>query len=104
MQNATTRDTWNTKYGPRRVKHDPPTLQEAIFAAKGIADDLASQVEIAASLIGLPQDQVRAELLKSRSGTLGPVQSIATGRGGAQRTVVVERIGRRPIANRRFGL
>ena len=24
---------WNTKYGSRRVRHDPPTLDEAIFAA-----------------------------------------------------------------------
>ncbi len=24
---------WNTKYGTRRVRHDPPTLEEAIFAA-----------------------------------------------------------------------
>ena len=26
---------WNTKYGTRRVRHDPPTLKEAILAAQG---------------------------------------------------------------------
>ena len=31
---------WNTKYGPRRVKQALPTLQEAVFAAKGITDEL----------------------------------------------------------------
>src|SRR6266850_1458852 len=28
---ATMSTTWKTKYGPRRVRHDPPTLEEAIF-------------------------------------------------------------------------
>ena len=42
---------WNTKYGPRRVRRDPPTLEEAIFAAAGITDDQSEQAEIAASLM-----------------------------------------------------
>ena len=32
-------EDWNTKYGTRRVRRDPPTLEEAIFAAVGITDD-----------------------------------------------------------------
>ena len=47
-------EDWNTKYGPRRVRRDPPTLDEAIFAAIGITDDQHAQAEIAASLMGLP--------------------------------------------------
>ena len=47
-------EDWNTKYGPRRVRRDPPTLDEAIFAAIGITDDQEAQAEIAASLMGLP--------------------------------------------------
>jgi hypothetical protein len=43
--------TWNTKYGPRRVRHDPPTLEEAIFAARGLTDDPEDQVAIAAGLM-----------------------------------------------------
>ena len=31
-------DDWNTKYGTRRVRRNPPTLDEAIFAAVGITD------------------------------------------------------------------
>ena len=53
---------WNTKYGTRRVRHDPPTLDEAIFAAVGITDDQEQQAEIAAALMGMPLDVVQAEV------------------------------------------
>ena len=39
-------EDWNTKYGPRRVRRDPPTLDEAIFAAIGITEDQEAQAEI----------------------------------------------------------
>ncbi len=58
-------EDWNTKYGPRRVRRDPPTLEEAIFAAIGITDDQAAQAEIAASLMGLPIESVTAEVKKA---------------------------------------
>ena len=41
---------WKTKYGPRRVRQELPTLEEAIFAAQGLSDDLDEQAAIAASL------------------------------------------------------
>ena len=50
--------------GRRRVRHEAPTLAEAITAAQGLSDELNEQAKIAASLIGLPYDQVRTELLK----------------------------------------
>ena len=83
--------TWNTKYGPRRVRHEAPTLEEAIAAAQGLSDELDEQVEIAASLIGLPRDLVRAELLKvaPRKNVMKSV--VFTGTASAPRTVVVER-------------
>ena len=49
---------WNTKYGPRRVRHDAPTLEEAIAAARDLSDELNEQAEIAASLMGLPYEEV----------------------------------------------
>ena len=58
------RSSLKTKYGPRRVRQEAPTLGEAIAAAQGMSDELNEQAEIAASLIGLPQEQVRTELLK----------------------------------------
>ena len=57
-------EDWNTKYGPRRVRRDPPTLDEAIFAAIGITDDQQAQAEIAASLMGLPIESVQPKSRK----------------------------------------
>jgi len=75
-------EDWNTKYGRRRVRRDPPTLDEAIFAAIGITDDQEAQAEIAASLMGLK----KAGRLSARSST-----RVIAGEQGAQRSVVVER-------------
>jgi hypothetical protein len=86
------KEVWNTKYGPRRVRQDAPTLAEAIIAAQGLSDELDAQVEIAAALIGLPRDEVRAELLKAAPMRKDVAQSFAfTGPASAPRTVVVER-------------
>jgi hypothetical protein len=92
--------TWKTKYGTRRVRHDPPTLQEAIDAARGLTDELEEQVEFAASLMGMPLDEVRAEVLRTAPNpNKAPAATIAfTGRAGAQRTVIVERKPTRRIA------
>lgn len=82
---------WNTKYGSRRVRHDPPTLEEAIFAAVGITDDQEAQAEIAAALMGLPLDTVRAEVKKLSRTTARATTRVIAGEQGAQRSVVVER-------------
>ncbi len=83
--------TWNTKYGKRRVRHDPPTLDEAIAAARDLTDDTEQQVEIAAGLMEADPEEVRAALKKlplSRK----PAATLAfTNRGGTERSVVVER-------------
>ena len=92
---------WKTKYGLRKVRRAPPTLDEAIFAAQGLTGDLQQQVEIAASLMDLPPDQVRLEVLKSATRRAGTMVAFS-GRGGAQRTVVVERKPARRIGSRPF--
>ena len=85
-------EDWNTKYGTRRVRRDPPTLDEAIFAAIGITDDQQAQAEIAASLMGLPIEQVQAEVKKASRATAGrSTTRVIAGEQGAQRSVVVER-------------
>ena len=91
-------EDWNTKYGPRRVRRDPPTLDEAIFAATGITDDQEAQAEIAASLMGLPIESVQAEVRKAGRLSARSSTRVIAGEQGAQRSVVVER---RVI--RRFG-
>src|SRR5579872_5402976 len=91
-------EDWNTKYGTRRVRRDPPTLDEAIFAAIGITDDQTAQAEIAASLMGLPIEFVIAEVKKAgRLSARGATRGVA-GEQGAQRSVGV---GRRVV--RKFG-
>ena len=85
-------EDWNTKYGTRRVRRDPPTLDEAIFAAIGITDDVEQQADIAASLMGMPYDTVLAEVKKqSRVNARTTATRVIAGEQGAQRSVVVER-------------
>jgi hypothetical protein len=84
-------EDWNTKYGPRRVRRDPPTLDEAIFAAIGITDDQDEQAEIAALLMGLPIESVTAEVKKIARTSARSATRVIAGEQGAQRSVVVER-------------
>jgi hypothetical protein len=84
-------EDWNTKYGRRRVRRDPPTLDEAIFAAIGITDDQEAQAEIAASLMGLPIESVQAEVKKASRLSARSSTRVIAGEQGAQRSVVVER-------------
>ncbi len=89
---------WKTKYGPRRVRHDPPTIGEAVAAARGLTDDVQQQIEIAASLMDLPAEQVRGEVLKAASSRKETSTVAFVGRPGAPRTVIVERVpNRRPL-------
>jgi hypothetical protein len=98
---------WNTEYGPRRVRQEPPTVEEAVAAASDLTDDPQQQAEIAASLMNLPVEQVRAAVARAAAqrkrqvGTVG----VAAKRGGQQRAVVVERKPtRRPGAVRHFSV
>ena len=84
-------EDWNTKYGPRRVRRDPPTLEEAIFAAVGITDDQEAQAEIAASLMGMPYETVLPEVKKLARANVRASTRVIAGEQGAQRSVVVER-------------
>ncbi|MCF8477008.1 MAG: hypothetical protein K9G60_08250 [Pseudolabrys sp.] len=96
--------TWTTKYGPRRVRNETPTLAEAIAAAQGLSDEIDEQADIAAALMGLPRDQVHAELLKTAAPQKTANKTFAfTGPASAPRTFVVERKPTRriiPAANR----
>jgi hypothetical protein len=91
---------WKTKYGPRRVRHEAPTLDEAIEAARGMSDDLQAQAEIASSLMGVAPEQVLAELTKlaaaQKAAERKNIHSVAfSNRDGVERAVVVERKPRR---------
>jgi len=83
-------DIWETKNGRRRVRRDPPTVEEAVLAAQGLTDDLQEQVEIVASLMEVPLDEARGAVL--RMAQRKDVNHVTvTSRVGAPRAVVVER-------------
>jgi hypothetical protein len=85
-------EVWKTKYGPRRVRHDPPTLDEAIFAARGLTDDPNAQVEIAASLMEMPEEEVKVAVLKvQQRKDVNRTRIAFTRQGRTERAVVVER-------------
>jgi hypothetical protein len=84
-------EVWKTKYGLRRVRHDPPTLKEAIVAAQGLTTELQQQAELAAALMEVPVEEVRAELLKMAPAKNTTQIMASSGREGGARTVTVER-------------
>ncbi len=80
---------------PIRVRHEPPTIEEALFAAEGLTDDAAQQIEIAATLMNVSAEEV-APLVRRRQRRQ---QEIVPGRGGQrpQRSFVIER---KPVRRR----
>jgi hypothetical protein len=83
-------DIWDTKDGRRRVRRDPPSVEEAVVAAQGLTDDPKEQVEIVASLMAIAPEEARGFVL--RMGQRRQTSHLAvTGRIGASRAVVVER-------------
>jgi hypothetical protein len=51
--------------GPPRVRHEPPTIREAVSAAQDLADEVEQQVAIVAGLMGLPEDEIRPHVLSA---------------------------------------
>jgi hypothetical protein len=90
-------DIWDTKDGRRRVRHDPPTLDEAVLAAQGLTEDISEQIEIVSSLMEVPAEDARTAIL--RMGHRKDVNRLTiAGRSGVPRAVVVERRApRRPL-------
>jgi len=98
-------EVWDTKDGRRRVRRDPPTIEEAVLAAQGLTDELSEQTEIVASLMQISPDQARGAVLRmgqrkevdrititsrvSRPGRVGPTV-------GPRAVVVERRTVRRP--------
>lgn len=85
--------------GPVKVRHEPPTLEEAIFAAEGLTDDPAQQIEIAATLMNVTPEEV-APLVRRLARRSQEIRPATLGTRTPQRAFVVER---KP-ARRRIGL
>jgi hypothetical protein len=93
-------DIWDTKDGRRRVRRDPPTVEEAVAAAQGLTDELSEQIDIVASLMEMSADEARSAVL--RLGQRKDVNRLTiVGRVGASRAVVVERRAPRRVMRSR---
>jgi hypothetical protein len=77
---------WNTKWGRRRVRKEPPTMEEALIAAEALTVDPTQKAEIAASLIGAPIEDVKAFAARQAAQSRGRSTLVA----GRTRAVVVE--------------
>lgn len=75
---------------PPRVRYEPPTIEEAVSAARDLASDLEAQVQIAAGLIGLSEDEVRPYATRAAA-----PRPASTSLNVGRRVVVVERKGAR---------
>ncbi len=101
-------EIWDTKDGRRRVRRDPPTVEEAVLAAQGLTDEMSEQTEIVASLMQISAEEARGAVL--RLGQRKDVERVTiaaraprAGANAAPRAVVVERrTVRRPLPSRRF--
>jgi len=107
-------ELWDTKDGPRRVRRDPPTVEEAVLAAQGLTDELSEQTEIVASLMQISAEEARGAVLRmvqrrdvDRIVTRPTRATRVAGAGrasAAPRAVVVERRGpRRSPQSRSIG-
>lgn len=67
--------TWKTKWGMRRVRHESPTIEEALIAAESLADDPARRAEIAAELMGVPVEEVQVLAAKQAARNRGRANS-----------------------------
>jgi hypothetical protein len=74
---------------PIRVRCEPPSITEALIAARGLTTDADEQVEIAAALMNLSADEVRPHLQNMPPDQ--PPTAKPTPRRGPARPVIVER-------------
>ena len=77
--------------GPFRVRHEPPTIKEAIAAAEAMSIPPEQQAEFAAGLMGVSVEEVKPFVRPAGARRSGEGRSVETARGA----VVVERKVRR---------
>ena len=80
---------------PIRVRHEPPTIEEALAAAEDLTSIPQQQAEIAAGLMGMTVEEIRPRLRASQAA--GPSRRLATDSSapGSRGVLVVERKVRR---------
>jgi hypothetical protein len=89
-------EVWDTKDGRRRVRRDPPTVEDAVLAAQGLTDEPSEQIEIVASLMEITSEEARGAVLrlgqrKEVNHITVATRSTRPGQMSVPRAVVVER-------------
>jgi hypothetical protein len=89
-------EVWDTKDGRRRVRRDPPTVEDAVLAAQGLTDEPSEQVEIVASLMEISAEEAKGVVLrmgqrKEVNHITVATRSTRPGQMSVPRAVVVER-------------
>jgi hypothetical protein len=82
------------KRPPLKVRHEPPTLEDAIYAAQGLTPDVEQQIGFAADLMSMRAEELRPHLLKAVSKPNATNRVFVPARSGMQRAVVIETTGR----------
>ena len=83
--------------GPVRIPLLAPTVEEAVMAAQGLAEDVEGQIFIAAGLLGVAPETVRDEVLRLaeiKQAEDARPKVVVRDRTGGERAVVVQRAGR----------
>jgi hypothetical protein len=99
-------EVWDTKDGRRRVRRDPPTIEDAVLAAQGLTEEPGEQVEIVVSLMQISAEEARGAVLrmaqrKDVNRITVTARSTRPGQVSGARAVVVERrTSRRPVQSR----
>lgn len=88
-------ETWNTKWGPRRVRVELPTLEEALDAAAGMTGEKTAQVQMAAELMGVTAAEIAADADRILRANVRRPQMIRSATG--RTAVTVERKSARRI-------
>jgi hypothetical protein len=81
-----------------RTRYEPPTLDEAVFAAQGMSDVISEQVEIVAMLMGVSQEEASRSVMQRSRPQRTIARTVLSRRTGTERTVVVERKPTRRIS------
>jgi hypothetical protein len=84
---------------PFKVRHEPPTLEDAIYAAQGLTGEVEQQIEFVSDLLNMPPAELRPHVLKAGSKASTSNRVFVSARSGMQRAVVIETT-RRPRAKK----
>ena len=98
-------EIWDTKDGRRRVRRDPPTIEEAVLAAQGLTDETSEQTEIVASLMQISAEEARGAVLRLGQRkdvdritiTARPMRAGPNAMAAPRAVVVERRTARRPL-------